>query len=112
MGIGDGFKANSEPATLSMSASACSCSSIGTGVALLALEWEGVGEGDGEMGRGSSGGVGDGVGVGRISDAGSTVVSCWLSGSRGLKSSGCMVCSLLLDALAISSGFGTGSTST
>ena len=75
-GIGDGFKANSEPATLSMSASGCSCCSIGAGVALLALEWEGVGEGDRERGRGSSCGVGDGVGVRTISEAGSTVVSC------------------------------------
>ena len=78
-GIGDGFKANSDPATLIMSASICSCCSIGVGVgvvALSALGWEGVGEGDRERGTGSSCGVGNDIGVGRIRAAASTLVSC------------------------------------
>ena len=71
LGTGDGFRANSEPVTLSMSAFVCSS---GAGVALLALEREGIGEE--ERGSGFSCGVGDGVGVGRINEAGLTVMSC------------------------------------
>ena len=57
-------------------------------------------------GAGSGCGEGDEVGVGRIRAAASTSVSCWFSGSLGLKSGGGAGRSACWDVLTMSSGLG------